>query len=366
MVHNIRILDDITNHCKQPTIEEMLKYDLWEFHEALFVLTSWPDYIIKADCKRYSEIKNISRTFFYEAAPPPPPTPPTSESDSSTFEWRFDPRQMNSEFITAYNSMRDGVAAGLLEPVKVAYLGIKDVYGQWKKVGSGFHFEGEWISSLFSPSEVIDWALANGIYFSKGLQKSIGINLINGDLSKPIRKKIEIKIVGQFLRHWFPSERSCFYSEHELMKEFVEKPEWDASPTKPVKDKFRFIRNHLDELRDPNRISEQGNLSDDDIKNEHYTPRAIKEVVSTDEDGMLRYHKPSLEVAIRKAAQLLIKKHIEESIPNWEVLQSKDSLDRFLEAFMKHEVISLYIKGGSTIERVVYATAYETAMYSFN
>jgi hypothetical protein len=357
MSYKFRILEDITNHCKHPSIEEMLKYDLWEFHEALYVLTSWPDYIIKADCTNYSKNKNIPRTFFYEAAPP--------LAELSPFEWRFDPRQMSSEFITAYNSMRDGVAAGQLEPDKVAYLGINDVYGQWKKKDSDSRFEGSWTSWLFSPSEVINWALTYDIYFSEELQKAIGINLIKGKLNKSTRKKVEIKIVGQLLRCFFPSERASFYCEHKWMEQCIEKPEWDETPQILVKDKCRLIRNYLDELRDPNRTSKKGNRSEDDIKNEPYTPLAIKEVTYIDEDGLRRYHIPSLEVAITKAAHLLIQKFMEESPPNLEVEQSRNGLDLFLNAFMEHEVIALYIKGGPAIEKLVRAIAYEAVQFCF-
>lgn len=366
MNYKFRILEDITNHCKHPSMEEMLKYDLWEFHEALFVLTSWPEYIIKSDCANYSKNKNISRTFFYEPAPPPPPSQSSpAPNETSPYDWKFDPSQMGREFITAYTSMRDAVAAGQLEPDKVVDLGIKDVFGRWEKKDSDWRFKGECISSLFSPNKVINWALRNGIYFSEELQKLIGLCLIKGKLDKSTRKKVEIKIVGQFLRHFFPGERASFYCEHEWMEEYVEKPECDETP-QLVKDKYRSIKNHLDELRDPNRTSIKGNRSENDIKNEPYTPRAIKEVTYVDEGGIRRYHIPSLEVAIRKAAQLLLGEFIKKFFRMGKVEQSKKGLDLFLEAFVKHKVIVLYTEGVPTIEKLVCAIAYETVASFFS
>lgn len=320
----VRILNENINYSPKPSIDEMLKYDLWEFHEAVFMLTSWPNYIVKSFC---NVKENISRTFFYEAAPSP--------ESNADLDWQFNPRTIDADFINVYESLRVAINIGKLDAM-ITNLGIGANYGKWEIKNNQSKFTGMWSSELLVPNDVISWAIEKGVYIPEELQNSIGIRLINEKFNW---KKVKIKIIGQFLKKYYPGKRDAFYSKHEWMKICVDKPQWEKSDVCiDPKDKYRVVLNALGELREPKANSKQGNRSNIEVENEPYNPRAIAEIVIL-EASQNRYNIPLLRVAMETAANLLLGKFLEE---NKTVDHSKNGLNNFLGEFMKNEVIALY------------------------
>lgn len=203
MHYKFRTLENIMNHCPHPSLDELLAYELWELHEAAFILSSWPQYIIKNNCSKLAKNRNVSRDFFYEAAPPPKHTNP--------FDWSFDPTQMNTIFLNVFTALREALASGQLVPDRVEYLGVNDVYGAWQKKNSQWRFEGECLSFLFSPDKIILWALEKGVVIPHELQDKLGIYVKNETFDKATVRKVKIKITGQLLLHEFPGERCLLY-----------------------------------------------------------------------------------------------------------------------------------------------------------
>lgn len=343
-------LNDITNYCSHPSNEEILKYDLLELHEGAFFLSHWPNYIVKSSYENITKKKKIPRSFFYEPAPPC--------GHSSPLDWEFNRNEMGRDFLKIYSAMREAMATGELVPDRVEDLGAT-VYGKWKKRDSQFSFDGEWVSYLFTPHKIIWWALRKGFYLPDELQKTLGLYIRRVNINNSILNKVKIKITGQFLRYFFPGERTSFYCEHDWMQEY-------ASVKNDVKDTRRVIRNALNELRIANPNSKQGNRSKEVIENEPYYPEAIKEVIAIDSIGIRRHSIPLLEVAMETASHLLLDKFLKEAIPQKNIDRSKNVLDLFLRDFMKNEVISLYTKEApSVVLDIIYTFAYWTVSSFF-
>lgn len=339
----MRIENDITNYIQKPSIAEMLGYELWELHEAAFMLTRWPDYIIQSQCKAMADIRKFPRSFIYEAAPPP--------KDPSPLEWKFNHIEMGVNFSNTFQALKGAIASGELNYFPID-LGINSVYGGVKKKGSNSFFEGEWISILLNPNQVIEWALLKGIYFSENLQKARGVYLIEGTINKKIIRKIKIKITAQFLLQYFPGKRVTDYSEHLWMKEFIDKPCWEKGKyDNKVKDNKQSLKKFINEILDPNPKSKQkGNCSDESVKNRLYYPKAIEEVVFTDSSGTRHYNVPLLIVAMKMAANvLLLHRCVDVDLSKRICDPSKKSLAKFLDDFNYNPIVSLYTKDAPQI-----------------
>lgn len=304
-----------------PSIEKMLEYDHWELHEAAFNLTHWPENINTCSCEKVMRRKNISRLFFYLPGHP-------LEYPTPCDGYCFNPNDMGKEFLKIYSAMEASARSGELD-ARFENLHMGDVYG----TGNIFY--------LVSPRNVIKWALLKGIELPEDFQKAIGVYLWKGcdrklnKKEKSLQKKVKIKVKGQFLRKYFPGERTSFYCEHDWMKEYL--------PTDNlIKNKYRVIRNALDELRNPVFNRKQGNRSDDEIENDPYHPKAIEDVIYSDSSGIRRYNVPLLRVATETAANVLLDKYSEDS-------HQKMTLEQFLDDFMKNEVISLYTEKAPAI-----------------
>lgn len=340
----IRELDEIINYSPIPSIDEMLGYEYWEFHEAVFMLTQWPDYIVKADCKDIANIKNISRTFFYEPAPP--------SGYPEPFAWRFNPKEREANVVKTYNTMKQAFLSGKLMLKRLENLGINTVYGKWHKKDQRCIFHGDWNSYLFSPNNIIRWALLNGVDISEKLQNTIGIPLMRGNTEKSTLKKVKIKITGQFERFYFPRESGSFYCQHSWMREYV-------TDDDKVKDKYQMIHKALNELRDLNPNPKQGRPSDIEINDELYHPKAIEDIIYKDSSGKSYYYIPLLQVAMETSAKLLLNKFIDDSLPKMIVDPSEKELCQFMNDFMKNEVVALYVvEAPLMIKQFVFSFAY--------
>lgn len=330
----LRILNDIINYSPRPSIDKMLSYEVLTVFEATCLITQWPDYIFKYNCMDISKEKDIPRTFFYEPAPPPEHRMP--------LEWRFRLKNMGTDFLNTYKAMKRSITSGELL-FRAEYLGMDDEHDNEYEEG---------ISYLVSPKKVIWWALLRGINISKEVQNAINVYLMKGNFEKSNQNKVKIKIIGQFLHKYFPGERISFYSKHDWLKEYV-------SPNASEKNKYRGIREALNELREPDPNLKQGNRSDEDIKNEPYHPKAIEEVVQIDSSGIRCYNIPLLKLVMETAANLLLGKLLEESLQKKRVDQSEKGLSQFLKNFMKHKVVSLYTQEASLwILDFIYMFAY--------
>jgi hypothetical protein len=312
------MLEEVTNYSPKPTIQEMLGYGLLEFHEAVFIFTRWPEYLVKTQCEKVAQMKRIPRSFFYEPAPP--------SENSSPLEWRFDPRKERDCFIT-YNAMKEAVASGELVPDRIENLGINTVYGCWQKKDNRLTFHGEWVSYLFTPDKVIHWVLLNGVDIPEDLQVAIGIHMLKGKVDKTVIKRVKNKIVYQFLNEFYPGKKESEYYSHEWMRIY-------GSIEKSDDEEFGSIRKATQEFR-PNQ--EKGAPLKEDKKNGFYIPKAMEEIVCEDPSGMHRYHIPLLRVAMETAANILLGKCLEENLP-------KVNTDLFLGWFMKNKVVLLYTK----------------------
>lgn len=338
----IRIVDRSAGYCPPPTINEMLQYDLVELHEAVCTLICcWPEYIVKSNCEDMAKRKKVSRTCFFEPAPPP--------SHPKPLDWRFSPNEMGPAFCTVYNAMREDMARGKLAPDRTEDLGICTVYGGWKKKESYESFQGEWISYLFSPSKVIHWARLRGIDIPEELQAATGVLLMTGKRNRSTLNNVKIKIIGQFLKHHFPGQRTSYYLRHAWLKSHIDghpgaDPADESDRYDGPGDKAQIARRALNELRDPCPKRKQGNRSREDVAKEPYHPKAIEEVICKEPSGIPRYDIPLLRIAMETAANVLLGKYLEDSA-RFEELPSTITLEQFLASFMAHEVVALYTNG---------------------
>lgn len=302
----MQVFTSFISSTSAPLPDEMLNFDLWEMHEALFMLTSWPEHIVKNEFKDRANRSNLARTYIYQPGPP--------EESKAHIHWKFNLSEMESEFQIMYAAMKEDVFS---LNVKVETIPIGDVYN-------------EKLSYFISPRDAIKWALLKGFDLSQGLQNAIGINIKKGNSGKSIQDKIRNKIVGQFLWGNDPTMRVAFCCRHPWMMKYGTAKE-SEDPT------FRAIRHALNELRPTHKV--RGNRSGKSLKNEIYTPMVIKEVVYNDNETR-SYHIPHLKYAMETAALLLYGESIR-----------RNTLEQFLDRFMNNNVIKLYIDEASALIR---------------
>lgn len=304
----MEILNYFIAYSSSPSIHEMLEYDLWEMHEAVFLLTQWPDYIFKCYCEDAAKKTNLPRMFFYQ---------PAGDFEHPTpFQWRFNPNKMGLNFLKTYNLLKEAILRGNLHS-RVEYLGIGDVYEEGR-------------SHLLSPEKVIRWALLNNINLPEDFQEAIGVHTMNEEIEKTIQNKVKNKIVGQFLRAEHPKMSITDCCKHPWMMQ-------SGTAKTSTGNEYRTIRNALNELNQPDtkRERKQGRRSKKDIENEQYYPKALEEVIYKESSGIRRYNIPLLKLAMKTAASVLQDQVVTGSFPGM-------NLNKFLEEFMKHKVISLY------------------------
>lgn len=77
--------------------------------------------------------------------------------------------------------------------------------------------------------------------------------------------------------------KDVYYINHDWMKALLEKPVCEEQEgADGVKDNTRRVRKLLNELRQPDAESRQGNISEEKVKQRKYTPQAIPEVVTAE------------------------------------------------------------------------------------
>lgn len=325
----VKIQNEIMNYCQKPSIEEMLNYEVLTIFEATSLITRWPDYINKYYCDDIAKIKNIPRSFFYHSAPP--------KEHYDPLLWYFDLTTMGLDFFNTYKAIKESIDVGELS-FRAEYLGMDEECG---------HVFQEGISYSLSPNHVIRWALLKGINLPEYIQEILSLRLMKVAVEKSTKKvkqatqnKVKNKIIGQLLKNYFPGESETFYCEHDWMKLY-------GTADKSVDPELRTIRNDLNELNDIKR--KPGNRSQESREKEQYQPKPIKEIMCKDSSGKWCYHIPFLGFAMKTAANLLLGKFLEESLPTMELDQSEIGLKQFLDDFMKNEVVSLYTEGAPPI-----------------
>ncbi len=310
-----------------PSIEEVLKYDVLELHEGGLWLTDWLGKIYTCSCKEVMKNTNISRSFFYLSGP----HPAYQRSDETPF---FKQENMTDDFLKLYIKMEKAAKSGNGKlKVRAETLFFGEIYG-------------ENTSYFVSPEDLLAWALDEGIYLPEDIQKATGFYLQKqGKKIKRIDsflKKVGIKITGQMLRYYFPGKRTRFYCRHPWMKEY--------RPIHGAKDEYGTITKALDELRDPSIARTQGNRLMEDVEEELCHPQAIPEIVCQDPTGIWRYRIDALEVAMVKAANILLSEYRENFFKGTVV----ETQQQFIDNFINHEVTSLYLKNASSmlLERI--------------
>ncbi|MCE5317473.1 MAG: hypothetical protein LLG04_08975 [Parachlamydia sp.] len=292
-----------------PSVDEMLKYDLWEMHEAIFMLTCWPENVGTCSCKETMRGKNIGRQHFYQPCPPP--------EDRNPSEWRFNPKKMGRDYQKIYSEVKKAIKTAAL-PAMGEPLYIGDVYG-------------EGISYLISPTDLIRWALliANkqkGFQLPDNLQIAFGVHQMRGRPQKAPESYLKNQIAAQFAKIDDPGFNANQLCEHPLMRIFG---------IGSVSSKRRAINKVLAK-------GKRGRLSSNDVNKDirPFLNRPVSEVVQKGSDGIVRYHLPSLSLSMKTAARILILKIGEPSL-------SKMTMAQFLKKFIKHKVVSLHLEGAS-------------------
>lgn len=287
------------NYCVRPKVIEMVKYKLWEFHEALFTITGyWPKCIVKSSCEAKAKAKNIPRDFIYEVASPP---------DYCSFEWRFDPISLGADFCRARDELDIAVKMGDL-PLKIENLGVGEVY-----LDSN--------SYLFRPAHILWWALCVGIHFSEELQSLTGVYLKKIDLNKKTLRNLQIKIRWQLLRLNYPGEKDPFYFNHPFIK---------ALSTTLSNSAVNTI------LDNPLRRG-KGRPSHNNVSKEWYY--LIQEVCSVDATSRRYYHIRSLRILIETTVQFIMQSTDKD--------YSKDNLAVFLEDVNNNIIIKMYTENAN-------------------